>query len=77
MTTTPFWQRFSLTIDETGEAGGWGRTTTYKLIGEGRLKTVSIGKRRLVLVPSLLQLLDPKGEHWPIPDRPSTPEAAR
>ena len=73
----PFWQRFSLTIDETGEAGGWGRTTTYKLIGEGRLKTVSIGKRRLVLVPSLLQLLDPKGEHWPIPDRPSTPEAAR
>ena len=24
-----------------------------------------------------MQLLDPKGEHWPIPDRPSTPEAAR
>jgi len=77
MTDIPHWQRFALTIDETGEAGGWGRTTTYKLIGEGRLKTVSIGKRRLVLVPSLLQLLDPKGEHWPIPDRPSTPEAAR
>ena len=34
-----------------------GRTKFYELIKGGELKTVSIGRRRLVQVPSLLKVL--------------------
>jgi len=53
----PFAQRLSCTVAEACEATGIGRTKLYELIGEGQLDTMTIGRRRLVLVPSLLSLL--------------------
>ncbi|MBR0840489.1 helix-turn-helix domain-containing protein [Bradyrhizobium liaoningense] len=56
--TMPFAQRIACTIDEAREATGLGRTKLYELIGDGRIVTTTIGRRRLVVVRSLLALLD-------------------
>jgi excisionase family DNA binding protein len=56
--TIPFFQRLSCTIDEACEATGLGRTKLYELIGDGRLATTTIGRRRLVIVRGLLSLLE-------------------
>jgi excisionase family DNA binding protein len=53
----PFAQRLTCTILEACEATGLGRTKLYDLIGAGHLDTVAIGRRRLVLVSSLLELI--------------------
>lgn len=50
----PFAQRLTCTIDEACVATGLGRTKLYELINEGRLVTTTVGRRRLVLVRSLL-----------------------
>lgn len=39
--------------------GGFGITTAYKLMYEGKLETVKIGRRRLILYASLKGLLAP------------------
>lgn len=56
----PFAERITCTIDEACQATGLGRTKLYELIGSERLRTTTIGRRRLVLVSSLLQLLQPE-----------------
>ena len=56
-TAIPFAQRLSCTIAEACEATGLGRTKLYELIGGGHLDTTTIGRRRLVLVSSLLSLV--------------------
>ena len=56
--TLPFAERLSCTIDEACEATGLGRTKLYELIGAGQLITATVGRRRLVIVRSLLALLD-------------------
>lgn len=56
--TIPFSQRLSCTIDEACEATSLGRTKVYELIGDGRLATTTIGRRRLVIVRGLLLLLE-------------------
>ncbi len=53
----PFAQRLSCTIAEACEVTGLGRTKLYELIGDGHLATTTVGRRRLVLVRSLLSLL--------------------
>lgn len=45
-------------IPDAGKALGIKRSKTYKLIGEGRLETVQIGRRRLVRVASIQALAD-------------------
>lgn len=40
-------------IPEAASALGLGRSKLYQLIGEGRLKTVTIGRRRLVRMDSV------------------------
>ena len=55
---TPFAQRLTCTIDDACEVTGLGRTKLYELIGAGRIVTTTIGRRRLVVVRSLLALLD-------------------
>ena len=55
--TTPFMQRPTCTIAEACDAVGLGRTKLYELIGGGEIDTMTIGRRRLVRVPSLLKLL--------------------
>jgi hypothetical protein len=46
-------------VNEACGMGGFGRTLCYELISQGKLKTVAIGRRRLVLVESLRALLQP------------------
>jgi len=46
------------TIDATCHITGLGRTKIYELIGEGKLKAVAIGRRRLVLYSSIEDLID-------------------
>ncbi len=52
--------RLSATIDDTCHITGLGRTTVYELIAEGKLKSVAIGRRRLILMQSIEALLQPK-----------------
>lgn len=54
----PFAQRLTCTIDDACEVTGLGRTKLYELIGAGRIVTTTIGRRRLIVVRSLLALLD-------------------
>jgi len=54
----PFAERLTCTIAEACAATGLGRTKLYELIGNGRVETAIIGRRRLVKVRSLRQLLD-------------------
>jgi excisionase family DNA binding protein len=56
----PFVQRVTCTINEACEVTGLGRTKLYELIGDGHLATATVGRRRLVVVRSLLSLLEPK-----------------
>ena len=56
--TIPFVQRLTCTIDEACETTGLGRTKLYELIGAGHLVTTTVGRRRLVVVRSLLSLLE-------------------
>jgi excisionase family DNA binding protein len=46
------------TIPEFGRVSGLGRSKIYKLIDEGTLKSVKIGKRRLIFVPSYRQMVE-------------------
>lgn len=54
----PFAQRLSCTVAEACIAMGLGRTKLYELIAAGTVETTSIGRRRLVSVLSLLELIE-------------------
>lgn len=56
--TVPFAQKLTCTINEACEMTGVGRTKLYELIGDGHLATTTVGRRRLVVVRSLLSLLE-------------------
>ena len=45
---------------EACEVTGLGRTKLYELIGDGLLAMTTVGRRRLVLVQSLLSLIEAK-----------------
>ena len=60
MANIPIAARLSCTIDQACEATGLGRTKLYEEMQAGRVETVNVGKRRLVLVRSLVRLIDPK-----------------
>jgi excisionase family DNA binding protein len=47
----------ALRVNDFCRAFGLGRSTAYKLIAEGRLKSVTVGKRRLILKASADDLL--------------------
>ncbi|WP_296703007.1 helix-turn-helix domain-containing protein [Thiocapsa sp. UBA6158] len=47
-----------LSIEETIKATGLGRTSIYKEIAEGRLKTYRVGRRRFVAADALRQWVD-------------------
>jgi hypothetical protein len=57
--TIPFRERVSCTIAEACQASGLGRSKLYEEIAAGRVKTTKIGRRTLIIVPSLLQLIEP------------------
>ncbi|MBS0278442.1 MAG: helix-turn-helix domain-containing protein [Proteobacteria bacterium] len=53
----PFRQRLSCTVGEACDATGLGRSKIYLLMQEGVLASTTVGRRRLILVESLLALL--------------------
>ena len=53
----PFAQRLTCTVAEACEVTGLGRTKIYELIGDGRVTTTTVGRRRLIIVQSLLALV--------------------
>lgn len=52
--------RRALHINQFCEGYGVSRSTAYRLIGEGKLKTVKVGNRRLVPVDAAEALLEAK-----------------
>ena len=56
----PFQERPTCTVAEACDAVGLGKTKFYELMGAGAVETISVGRRRLVRVPSLLRFLDQK-----------------
>ncbi len=50
-------EKLAYRIDEVVKASGLGRTKIYQLINEGRLKSLKVGGRRLVVADSLRELL--------------------
>ena len=47
-----------VSINETGKALSLGRTSVYKLIDEGKLDSIKMGRRRLVTVASIRRLAE-------------------
>jgi len=47
-----------LTVEETAELLRMGRTTTYELVMSGKLLSVKIGRRRLVVRSSIQDFVD-------------------
>jgi excisionase family DNA binding protein len=50
-----------LSVDETATAVGLGRTKIYELINEGKLKSVKVGRRRLVPAAAVDEFLENLG----------------
>lgn len=55
--TRPAPLRLAYSVDEAARATGLGRTTLFKLIGNGTLPSVKIGKRRVIRAADLVNLL--------------------
>jgi excisionase family DNA binding protein len=58
--SVPFSERPTCTIAEACEASGLGRTLLYEAMHDGRLASIKIGGRRLVVIASLLKMLEPE-----------------
>lgn len=53
-------QPFTISVTDAAKALSLGRTSIHALISSGRLETIKIGRRRLVKVDSIRQLLEPR-----------------
>ena len=42
-----------VTVAQTSEVGGWSRSITYQLLASGVIRSVKVGKRRLIDYASL------------------------
>lgn len=51
-------EKLSVSIPDTGNALGVGRSSVYELIKSGHLKTIKIGRRTLITVESIRALVD-------------------
>jgi excisionase family DNA binding protein len=56
--TLPFRERLGCSPNEACVALGIGRTFLYQLIAERRVEVKKLGRRTIVIIPSLLKLLD-------------------
>ena len=50
-------ERVTLTVGAACKATGVGRTYLYELIRDGRVKSVKLGRRRLIVASSLRDLI--------------------
>jgi excisionase family DNA binding protein len=53
----PFVDRLTCSVEEACAATGLGRDSIYRAINDGRLTSAKFGKRRLLSVASLLELV--------------------
>jgi excisionase family DNA binding protein len=58
----PFTQRITCTIPEACNGTGLGRSKIYEMMDAGAIQSTKQGKRRLIIVRSLVKLLDPQAE---------------
>lgn len=58
MNPIPFKERISCTIGEAVAATGIPKPAIYDAIALGQLECVKVGKRSLILVPSLIRLVE-------------------
>jgi hypothetical protein len=49
------------------DASGMGRTKLYELLAAGEIKSVTVGKKRLVIIQSFLNFLERQAHAAPIP----------
>jgi len=54
--------KISITLRQASKVSGLSVRKLYDLIAAGRLKSVTVGRRRLVLYKSLEELLNGKGQ---------------
>lgn len=54
-------EQLTTSVRETMRLLGLGRTTVNAMISDGRLKSVKLGRRRLVIIASILRLIDKNG----------------
>jgi excisionase family DNA binding protein len=52
----------TLSIKDTGRVLGLGRSTIYRLIGDGQLETIKVGNRTLIKTASIRSLVDVQAE---------------
>ncbi|MBB5343168.1 excisionase family DNA-binding protein [Tunturibacter empetritectus] len=50
-------QRITISVDEAMSATGIGKTMLYELLGDGSLRSIKLGKKRLIIVESLHELI--------------------
>lgn len=55
----PLRDPLTVTVQEARRLSGLSKTTVFKLISEGQLRTVKVRRRTLVSFPSLKSLLEP------------------
>jgi excisionase family DNA binding protein len=55
-------ERIFVSVEEAGKAIGLGRTTVYELLRDGRLRSITIGRRRLICARSLEALVGRESE---------------
>jgi excisionase family DNA binding protein len=67
----------TVTVATTKKITGLSNTTIWKLIKERKLQTVSVGRRRLVTLSSVDELLAPKEDTVSQPRRRGRPRKAR
>jgi len=51
-------ERLTLSIKDAGRVLGLGRSTIYRLIGDGQIETVKIGNRTLIKTASIRRLVE-------------------
>jgi len=56
--TAPALGRLTASPKEVAEITGLGMTTIYACLGDGRLESVKVGKRRLIKLASVEKLLE-------------------
>jgi hypothetical protein len=69
-------QPIAVTVNTACYLGGFGPTTCWRLIADGTLQTVRVGRRRLVLYNSLVRLLTPDDSSTTPPRRRRRPRKA-
>lgn len=52
-------ETLATSINEAAKVLGIGRTSVYRLIGEGRLETIKLGRRTLIKAESIRRIVDP------------------